>query len=225
METGIIAYLKAFGLNWGTKLSGIASVPCAVAALFLQTARLRILYGITAAGCFLYSSFELWQNERLSSQSRITLLQAKVDELTANRARLIIYSQNRPGFIVEIEQNSGRTLGCYLQFFLGVENKGGRTSNIQKYALYIREIEKKHDDIQPQPRQHVQGARALYAVIRSDILQNPLSVPGHGIVTGTIPFWTNDVIPPEIQELHCVLTLTDTEGVTAEEEFLVYRLG
>jgi hypothetical protein len=50
METGIIAYLKAFGLNWGTKLSGIASVPFAVAALFVQTARLRILYGITAHG-------------------------------------------------------------------------------------------------------------------------------------------------------------------------------
>jgi len=64
MQTGFRAYLKAFGLNWGTKLSGIASVPFAAAALFVQSAWQRWLYAGLAAACFLYSSFELWRNER-----------------------------------------------------------------------------------------------------------------------------------------------------------------
>src|SRR5262249_20265055 len=74
MDTRFVAYLKAFGLNWGTKLSGIASVPLAIASLFV-TGFQRVMYAGTAIACFTYSSYELWLNERKARNEMAERLQ------------------------------------------------------------------------------------------------------------------------------------------------------
>jgi hypothetical protein len=64
MDTGFFAYLRAFGSTWGTALSGIACVPFSIAALYVNGSMQRLGYGLTAAACFVYSSFDLWRTER-----------------------------------------------------------------------------------------------------------------------------------------------------------------
>jgi hypothetical protein len=64
MQTGFKAYLKAFGLSWGASVSGAASVPIAGIALFVSSTWQRILWFTVAAVCFVYASYELWNDER-----------------------------------------------------------------------------------------------------------------------------------------------------------------
>ena len=43
----------------------------------------------------------------------------------------------------------------------------------------------------------------------------------HDAVTGILPFDLGEVPPENTRELHCELTLTDTEGVTASQTFVL----
>jgi hypothetical protein len=76
MDTRFRAYVKAFGHSWGTQLSGIASVPFTVAALFVDASWQRGIFGAIAVGCFLYSSYELWRNERKARNANREELQS-----------------------------------------------------------------------------------------------------------------------------------------------------
>jgi hypothetical protein len=59
MDTGFLAYLKAFRSTWWTALSGGASVPFTFMALYVSSNKQRVGYGLLAATCFVYSSFDL----------------------------------------------------------------------------------------------------------------------------------------------------------------------
>jgi hypothetical protein len=77
MNTGFFAYLRAFGSAWGAALSGIACVPFTIAALFVDGGKQRVAYGLTAAVCLLYASFDLWRIERRRYLSEATSRKAK----------------------------------------------------------------------------------------------------------------------------------------------------
>jgi hypothetical protein len=67
-DVRFVAFLRAFGANWLTKMSGPLTVPFALAALFVTTQYLRVLFGLLAIVCGIVASYEVWKDARLSGQ-------------------------------------------------------------------------------------------------------------------------------------------------------------
>lgn len=71
-------------------------------------------------------------------------------------------------------------------------------------------------------RQNVRTRFATNAVGSDWILtQNSIVVPGHNVRTGVLPIYVAHTPGPDVQELHCTLTLTDTEGATTQSRVTV----
>lgn len=92
-NTSFWAFLRAFGSDWLTRMSGPASVPLAAVAIFEPKAPLKILFGCLAVSSFLFSSYRVWRTERLSAQRAATApkneRQQEIDRLTAANAELL----------------------------------------------------------------------------------------------------------------------------------------
>jgi len=56
-------FLKSILSEWGSALSGIPSIPFAIAALFVTGPRQRLLYAFLAMACAIYSSYRTWAKE------------------------------------------------------------------------------------------------------------------------------------------------------------------
>jgi hypothetical protein len=63
VDTGFMAFLRAFGENWLTRMSGPLTVPFAIAALFAP-GFYKVLFAALAVVCGVSSSYEVWRNER-----------------------------------------------------------------------------------------------------------------------------------------------------------------
>ena len=63
IDTGFMAFLRAFGGNWLTRMSGPLTVPFAIAALFAP-GFYKLLFTTLAVVCGVSSSYEVWRNER-----------------------------------------------------------------------------------------------------------------------------------------------------------------
>ena len=63
VDTGFMAFLRAFGANWLTRMSGPLTVPFAIATLFVPRFY-KLLLGTLAIICGVYSSYEVWRSER-----------------------------------------------------------------------------------------------------------------------------------------------------------------
>lgn len=56
-------FLKSIISEWGSALSGIPSIPFAIAALYVTGTRQRLLYASLAMACGIYSSYRIWAKE------------------------------------------------------------------------------------------------------------------------------------------------------------------
>jgi hypothetical protein len=63
-KTSFVDYLWAFTKRWFTAMSGPLSVPAAIAGAWVENPTTRILLGLTAIGCFFFSSYWVWATER-----------------------------------------------------------------------------------------------------------------------------------------------------------------
>src|SRR5882762_1191088 len=63
VDIGFKAFLRAFGENWLTRMSGPLTVPLAIGALFAP-GFYKLLFGTLAIVCGVSSSYEVWRNER-----------------------------------------------------------------------------------------------------------------------------------------------------------------
>jgi len=63
-DTSFMAFLKAFGSDWLTRMSGPVTVPFAIAALFAP-GWYKILFGILAIICGVFAAFRVWRTARL----------------------------------------------------------------------------------------------------------------------------------------------------------------
>jgi hypothetical protein len=63
VDAGFMAFLRAFGANWLTRMSGPLTVPFAIAALF-SPGFYKLLFAALAIVCGVSSSYEVWRNER-----------------------------------------------------------------------------------------------------------------------------------------------------------------
>lgn len=62
--TGFFAYLEAFFSNWMTGLSGPASVPLAVLAVYEPSVSLKFIFGAFAIAAGVSASYQVWLGER-----------------------------------------------------------------------------------------------------------------------------------------------------------------
>jgi len=58
------AFLKAFWSDWGERMSGPASIPLMIAALFIPNRYIAIGTGILGIACGAFAAYRVWSNER-----------------------------------------------------------------------------------------------------------------------------------------------------------------
>ncbi|MBB5046095.1 hypothetical protein HNR60_000837 [Rhodopseudomonas rhenobacensis] len=59
-----LAFLKAFWADWGERMSGPASVPLMIAALFIPDRYVAIGTGVLGIACGIFAAYRVWSNER-----------------------------------------------------------------------------------------------------------------------------------------------------------------
>lgn len=81
MPTDFKAFIHALGGRWFTAMSGPLSVPFAFLALFLGNTGLKVLFGVLAVTCAVFSSYWVWRQERQranSSAKRVEQLEERM---------------------------------------------------------------------------------------------------------------------------------------------------
>lgn len=76
-RSGIGDYFRAFSARWFILMSGPLSVPAALAAAWFENTTARILLALTAAACFVFSSYWVWKIERekrLAAEAQIAVV-------------------------------------------------------------------------------------------------------------------------------------------------------
>lgn len=73
----IAGFLRAFGGQWLTKMSGPLTVPFSIAAYFVPHTWAKALFGALAIVCAWVSAYKIWEVER----KRINDLSARIQEL------------------------------------------------------------------------------------------------------------------------------------------------
>lgn len=63
LDAGFVAFLRSFGGNWLTSMSGPLTVPFAIVTLFVP-GLYRLLFGVLAITSGVFSSYLVWRNER-----------------------------------------------------------------------------------------------------------------------------------------------------------------
>lgn len=66
-----VAFLRAFGETWLTKMSGPLTVPFAIAALFMSGYP-RLIFAVLAMAAAVFSSYHVWRRAKLDKESRET---------------------------------------------------------------------------------------------------------------------------------------------------------
>ena len=62
-------FLYAIGRDWGSRVTGGASVPLTILAFFANTPTQRIVWAVFALACFGYASFRIWGAEYRRAES------------------------------------------------------------------------------------------------------------------------------------------------------------
>jgi hypothetical protein len=57
-------FVRALLSNWGSRITGIASIPATILSLAFSGPILRITFGATAVLCFLWAAYSVWAKER-----------------------------------------------------------------------------------------------------------------------------------------------------------------
>src|ERR1700735_2115447 len=65
-------FLWAIVADWGALMSGIPTVPLAIAALYVSNTKFKVLYGCLAVVCGLFASFRVWLKERERYESEVS---------------------------------------------------------------------------------------------------------------------------------------------------------
>jgi hypothetical protein len=77
MDSGIISYIRAFGVRWFVAMSGGLGVPLTIASYFVAPDAAKVILFLTGVVCIIFSSYWIWKVER---EARI-----KAEELVNNR--------------------------------------------------------------------------------------------------------------------------------------------
>ena len=89
--SGIKDFAFAVWSDWLTLLSGPPSVPAAALALWVSNETAKILLGLTAFGCLLFSAHRLWKREHDKVIERDQNKRQLLDEISALRETMVHY--------------------------------------------------------------------------------------------------------------------------------------
>lgn len=170
-----------------------------------------------------------WANLRVFKKQQLTIedLQSRLAALGARRAQLIIHPRGPSTYIVVKEPALAAPNKIYVELDLVIENKGNRTSNVNNFGLEIKGTDKHFPELRPSYPQDVSGRRSVYLLSGQG-----LGIDGHITVEaekmssrGKLGFFVTFV--PEgdrksvqaFAAIDCILTIADTEGVTASHNF------
>jgi hypothetical protein len=76
-DTRAITYLKAFGSDGLSRMSGRLSVPFAAAAVWVDARWAKTLWGALSVVAFFLASYSVWRNERNNATARLRELDAE----------------------------------------------------------------------------------------------------------------------------------------------------
>jgi hypothetical protein len=95
-------FVGALVSNWGSRITGIASIPATILSLAFSGRILRITFGATAVLCFLWAAYSVWSKERtrntqLQQRSRhpqitITASSLRVEPNSATSADVLLHA-------------------------------------------------------------------------------------------------------------------------------------
>jgi hypothetical protein len=154
-------------------------------------------------------------------------------------ASLKIHPANRSRYILrQVGQGGahGDFNGGYFEFSLRVENRGNRNSTVDKYKILIRELNTEFSGIAPVRLNHVQGRHCQHGLAPNNCLNEGSLVriaPDDSTNAGCLLFFLAELNlemfanaglrmqGPERRfgNLHCRLTLIDSNGISASEDF------
>jgi hypothetical protein len=83
-QVGFFDFIRSYWPNWFALMSGGPSVPAAIAALYVESDVAKICLWVTAAVCFVLSSFFVWRKER----QEVLALEQQLQEIVQSRALL-----------------------------------------------------------------------------------------------------------------------------------------
>jgi len=155
-------------------------------------------------------------------------------------ASLKIYPANRSRYILKPAAQGGAHgdfRGGHFQFWLRVENSGNRNSEVDKYKIWIQEFDREFNGIAPiQVWGLVPGRHCQHGVGNQKYLNeaNLIKIPpddstGVGCLWFYLPELTLEMFvnaglrmqgpQHRFGNLHCRLTVTDSNGISASEDF------
>jgi len=155
-------------------------------------------------------------------------------------ASLKIYPANRSRYILKPAAQGGAHRdfrGGHFQFWLRVENSGNRNSAVDRYKVWIQEFDREFNGIVPiQVRGLVPGRHCQHAVGNEKYLNeaNLIRIPPDDSTSVgclwfclpelTLEMFVNAGLRMQGEErrfsnLHCRLTVTDSNGISASEDF------
>lgn len=117
-DSSFFGFIRAFAAHWLEAMSGSASVPFAVAAVFVTDTIAKIILAVVSVFCILLASYLVWKKER----DRNNALAAEFDELLEH---------TKPKLTIHFDEND-EFFGSYhpdrkpwLVIPVGVKNEGG----------------------------------------------------------------------------------------------------
>jgi hypothetical protein len=189
--------------------------------IFLPTFRpYRWVPFLFSALAWLLAPYDLYRRK----QAEISALATRISAAGETKSELVIYDKAESQLYVHVNADQrNQVIGAYLLLHLDVENKGARPSIVRRFDLSLRETGRTYENIHPERRQYLQTRVAEHGLRQDWILTagDVINLPAHGYCTGVLPLYLDQAPAYENQEIHCTLTLIDTEGVRATHDFVV----
>lgn len=209
-------YLRQlFGTTWGLAWSIGGAISTSVTFILIYWRHFALPFWIPIAisvAAWLIAPYRLYERQR----NEFEKLSAKQQQPRRSELRVI----EEPGsyFIRRAAPHSSppRTqIGIYLQLSISIENKGQRPATIASYDLSIEGVGE-FPDAHLSPQNYVWGLKAQHAVGNVKEVGPYVEVPAERLAANLfLPFMLDAILPSEIRQLRCKLTVRDTEGSTA----------
>lgn len=94
MDSGIISYIRAFGVRWFVAMSGPLSVPLAVITYFVQNDTAKIILFTTTLLCAIFATYWVWKSEL---EARIKVEAALDNRETRKNIRIALSTFHQEG--------------------------------------------------------------------------------------------------------------------------------
>jgi hypothetical protein len=225
----------------------IAETPFAVWTLISTASTLTTFYFPRLAGAprvvsilsailgFAWANFKVFQKQ----EKRIAELGQAIALNEVRTSALLIRQANGSRYIVHPVGSSplGDFNGIFLEFRLMIENTGRRNSNVNDYQVEIAELQETFDNLRPEEgRNGIQGRHCQHGMNPASILSKTgiITVQSESVTNyGSLLFFITGVNLGRFAKaglqmtgesrifpsLHCKLTLRDTIGSAATQEF------